>query len=134
MAETGYLGSSLDKHLIGQRCRTARKRAVMTQKEVAEALGYKSPAVIANKEKGLAYPSVVDVYFLSFRSGLSIEWILSGNETKKLRGDPFAVAEVLSANEAVLITQYRLLSEQKQARLAYFLMSLMGEAGEESAE
>ena len=124
MTLTGSLGTGFDKKQLGRRCRQARKQAGLSQREMARLLGYKSSTAIANKENGLAYPSVVDLGFLSFRSGLSIDWIVSGVDSLKSSGDLFATTEVLSANETVLIKQYRSLNDQQKARLAFLLFGI----------
>ena len=127
MTLTKSLGTALDKKELGKRCKEARQQAKMSQREMAELLEYKSSTSIANKEKGLAYPSIIDVCFLSFRSGLSIEWIVSGAESSKPSGDLFATAEVLSASETILISQYRALNGQQKARLALQLCKIKDE-------
>jgi transcriptional regulator with XRE-family HTH domain len=117
------LGSTLDKEGIGRRLKQARELAILSRQEVAKLLGYKSSTAIANKESGLAYPSLVDLHFLSFRSGLSIDWIVTGyTHTSAGNSDWSASVEVLSANEAELIRQYRSLNDQQKARLAFLLM------------
>ncbi len=127
MILTGSLGTALDRKEIGKRCKEARQQARLSQREMAELLEYKSSTSVANKENGLAYPSVVDLCFLSFRSGLSIEWIVTGTESSKPSGDLFASAEVLSANETELIRQYRALNDQQKARLAFLLFRIKDE-------
>jgi transcriptional regulator with XRE-family HTH domain len=127
MTLTSSLGTGLDKKELGLRCRQARKQAGLSQREMARLLGYKSSTAIANKEKGLAYPSVLDLGFLSFRSGLSIDWIVSGVDSLKSSGDLFATTEVLSANETELIKQYRTLNDMQKARLAFLLFRVKDE-------
>ncbi len=128
MTLTGSLGTALDKKALGQRCREARIQTGLSQREMADLLGYKSPTAVVNKEKGLTYPSVVDIGFLSFRSGISADWIISGFDPSKKSGDLFATTEVLSANETELIRQYRSLSDQQKARLAFLLMRVKDES------
>ena len=127
MVITRSLGTALDKKELGKRCKVARQQAQLSQREMAELLEYKSSTSIANKEKGLAYPSIADVCFLSFRSGLSIAWIISGRESSKPSGDIFATAEVLSINETELIKQYRTLNDKQKAQLAFFLFKVKDE-------
>ena len=127
MTITGSLGTGIDKKVLGARCRKAREQAHLSQKEMATLLGYKSATAIGSKEKGLTYPSVIDVCFLSFRSGLSIGWIMTGVDSSKPSGDLFATTEVLSENETVLIKQFRTLNDQQKARLAFFLFKVQDE-------
>lgn len=127
MTLTGSLGTALDKKALGERCKEARQQARLSQMEMAELLGYKSATSIANKESGLTYPSLVDVGFLSFRSGLSIDWIVTGRDSKRPSGDVFATPEVLSNEEAELIKQYRSLNERQKTRMAFLLLKVIAE-------
>jgi transcriptional regulator with XRE-family HTH domain len=134
MTLTGSLGTGLDKKELGLRCRQARKQAGLSQREMARLLGYKSSTAIANKEKGLAYPSVLDLGFLSFQSGLSIDWIVSGKDFSKPVGDIFGNHEVLSDIELQWIKQYRILNGHQRERLAFSLLQIKDELEEESNE
>lgn len=96
--------AQLDKGEIGKRCKEARKRAGLTLREMAERLGYRSGAAISNKENGLAYPSVEDLFFLSQESGCSIEWLVTGEEAVNEVG-------ILKPLEVQLLRNYREMNE-----------------------
>ena len=130
--ETRYLVTDLDKKAVGRRFRQAREKAGLSQRDMAHQLGYKSAASIANKEKGFTASSLVDVNFLSFYSGLSIDWIVSGSDISLRGRDPFASPEILSDEESVLIRRYRSLSDKLKARLAFALMQMTEESEEPS--
>lgn len=127
MTLTKSLGTAFDRKALGERCKEARQQARLSQRDMAELLGYKSSTSIANKEKGLAYPSLVDVGFLSFRSGLSIDWIVTGRDSHASSGDLFASSEALSAEESELIKQYRSLNDNQKTRLAFLLLKIKDE-------
>lgn len=130
--ETRYLVTDLDKEAVGRRFRQARQKAGLSQRDMAHQLGYKSAASIANKEKGLTASSLVDVNFLSFYSGLSIDWIVSGTDSSLRGRDPFSSPEVLSDDESVLISQYRSMNDKLKARLLIALIRMTDEPEEPS--
>ncbi|GEM_PF-3878121 len=110
--------TQLDKADIGKRCKEARKRAGLTLKAVANELGYKSGAAVANKENGLAYPSVEDIFFLSQRSGYSIEYIITGEGAIDGRGAP------VDEFEERLLADLRILDDERRERLLIYLTKL----------
>jgi transcriptional regulator with XRE-family HTH domain len=132
--ENSYLCTDLDKEAIGRRFRQARQKAGLSQQDMAQQLGYKSAASIANKEKGLTASSLVDVHFLSFYSALSIDWIVSGTDSSLRGKDPFVVPEILSDEESVLLRQYRSLGDKLKTRLLIALIRMKDECEELSME
>jgi transcriptional regulator with XRE-family HTH domain len=133
IVDNSVLATVLNKESIGERLRKARKEAGLSQGEMARHLGYKSPASVANKEKGLAYPSVLDLHYLSFYSGLSIDWIVSGSDSSTRGNDPLGTPDLLSEEEAELVRQYRAMSDKLRTRFAFELMRMKDEPDEADA-
>ncbi len=105
----------LDMVALGTRCLEARTKIGLSQREMAKIMGYSSPTVISNKETGHTYPSVDDINILSKLSGLSVEWLVTGeNKTKRL----YCMNEM----EVTLLTRYRLLTDKQKTALAFHLM------------
>ena len=107
----------LDKVELGKRCLEARTKTGLSQRQMAARMGYSSPTVISNKEKGNTYPSVEDIYFLSKLSGFTIEWLVTGvNLSNRLY--------CMDEGEKTLLTQYRLLNGDQKASMVLLLMEL----------
>lgn len=107
----------LDKAELGKRFHQVRTIAGLSQRKMAAMMGYNSPTAISNKEKGITFPSVEDLYFLSKISGVSIEWLVTGEDSKKQLHN-------MNEMEASLLMQYRQLDPAQQVRLAFYLMTL----------
>lgn len=132
--ENSCLATVLDKKTIGRRFKEARQKAGLSQGDMARQLSYKSSSSIANKENGTTFPSVLDVHFLSFYSGFSIDWIINGRDKSFSGGHPFGTLEALTEDESDLIRQYRTMSDKVKARFAFASIRMKNEAEDDSMD
>jgi transcriptional regulator with XRE-family HTH domain len=76
-----FLGSLMDLGKLGQRIKQKREKRKLSQSDIAKALGLSAQAV-SKWERGENAPDIVVLSPLSRLLGISIEWILTGNQAE----------------------------------------------------
>jgi len=106
------------------RIRVARQLARRSQAELAQALGIGRSAV-ANWECGRAHPSTARLTRLARATGVTFEWLATGQGAMKPESASKAnAAGALSHEEDVLLQSFRAASQKRQQQILYVAMSL----------
>lgn len=71
--------------VFGQRLKSARSEAGLTQQELADIVGVKNKQTVSAWENGLAYPQVAELLKLGSALNVSLDWLF-GNSAGFLKG------------------------------------------------
>jgi len=115
-----YLAHMNIKKTIGNKIRQVRSKLGMTQLEMAKAIRH-SKQTISGYELGDTYPSIESLIQLSKLGGVSIDWLLTGQES----GIQGIETEGLTTEERQLIDAYRNMGRMNQTAILRISRSIV---------
>jgi transcriptional regulator with XRE-family HTH domain len=114
--------------LFGQRLRIERKKAGISQKELAKKCGFKSGASISNIEKGKAPINIQSLCVIADTMDIDLHWLITGNLSPKQNYYTainrlayyitWEISRSLDERDQVDVELYELLEKQKKGEPA----------------